>query len=99
MSHDPQLIKVDGVAPLDVGSTNDDRRHWLFAPGGTSEQLVDRIHHDVTDIVKRPDFVEKYLTKFGIDLVASTPAEIAATIRDDVKITAEMVKAVGVQAQ
>ena len=71
----------------------------IFAPGGTSEQLVDRIHHDVTDIVKRPDFVEKYLTKFGIDLVASTPAEMAATIRDDVKITAEMVKAAGVQPQ
>lgn len=71
----------------------------IFAPGGTSEQLVDRIYHDVTNIVKRPDFVEKYLTKFGIDLVASTPAEIAATIRDDVKITAEMVKAAGVQPQ
>jgi len=71
----------------------------IFAPGGTSAQLVDRIYRDVTNIVKRPDFVEKYLTKFGIDLVASTPAEIAATIRDDVKITAEMVKAAGVQPQ
>jgi tripartite-type tricarboxylate transporter receptor subunit TctC len=71
----------------------------IFAPGGTSAQLVDRIYHDVTNIVKRPDFVEKYLTKFGIDLVASTPAELAATIRDDVKITAEMVKAAGVQPQ
>lgn len=71
----------------------------IFAPGGTSAQLVDRIYYDVTNIVKRPDFVEKYLTKFGIDLVASTPAELAATIRDDVKITAEMVKAAGVQPQ
>ena len=71
----------------------------IFAPGGTSGQLVDRIYHDVTDIVKRPDFVEKYLTKFGIDLVASTPAEMAATIRDDVKITDEMVKAAGVKPQ
>lgn len=71
----------------------------IFAPGGTSEQLVDRINHDVTNIVKRPDFVEKYLTKFGIDLVASTPAEMTAAIRDDVKITAGMVKAAGVQPQ
>jgi tripartite-type tricarboxylate transporter receptor subunit TctC len=71
----------------------------IFAPGGTSEQLVDRTYHDVTDIVKQPDFVEKYLTKFGIDLVASTPAEMAATIRDDLKITAEMVEAAGVQPQ
>jgi tripartite-type tricarboxylate transporter receptor subunit TctC len=71
----------------------------LFAPEGTSAQLVDRINHDVISIVKRPDFIAKYLTKFGIDLVASTPAEFADTIRADVKINAEMVKAAGVQPQ
>ena len=71
----------------------------IFAPGGTNAQLVDRIYTDVTKIVKRPDFVEKYLTKFGIDLVASTPAEITAAIAADVKITAEMVKAAGVKPQ
>ena len=71
----------------------------IFAPAGTNAQLVDRIYTDVTKIVKRPDFVEKYLTKFGIDLVASTPAEITAAIAADVKITAEMVKAAGVKPQ
>ena len=71
----------------------------IFAPRGTSGQLVERINRDVIAIIKRPDFVEKYLTKFGIDLVAEGPAELAATIRDDVKLTAEMVKAAGVQPQ
>ncbi len=71
----------------------------IFAPGGTNAQLVERINRDVIDIIKRPDFVEKYLTKFGIDLVAKGPADLAATIRDDVKLTAEMVKAAGVQPQ
>ena len=71
----------------------------IFAPRGTSRQLVERINRDVIAIIKRPDFVEKYLTKFGIDLVAEGPAELAATIRDDVKLTAEMVKAAGVQPQ
>ena len=71
----------------------------VFAPGGMSAQLIDRINRDVTGIAKRPDFVEKYLTNLGIDLVADTPAEFAAKIRADVKITAEMVKAAGVQPQ
>jgi tripartite-type tricarboxylate transporter receptor subunit TctC len=69
----------------------------IFLPEGASAQLVDRIHNDVTSIVKRPDFVEKYLTKLGLDLVADTPAEFTAKIRADVKITAEMVEAAGVQ--
>jgi tripartite-type tricarboxylate transporter receptor subunit TctC len=69
----------------------------MFAPKGTSAQLIDRIHDDVTKIARRPDFVEKYLTSLGLDLVADTPEELAATIRSSVKITGEMVKAAGVQ--
>ena len=71
----------------------------LFAPGGTSAQLVDRISRDVIGIAKRPDFTSKYLTTFALDLVANTPSEFAAVIRADVKIKAEMVKAAGIQPE
>ncbi len=71
----------------------------IFAPGGTSAPLVDRINHDVAGIAKRPDIVEKYFTAFGLDPVVDTPSEFAAAIRADVKVTAEMVKAAGVQPQ
>ncbi len=71
----------------------------LFAPEGTSAQLVDRIHKDVNGIIKRPDFIERFITAVGLDLVASTPAEFAETIRTDVKVIGEMVKAAGVQPQ
>jgi tripartite-type tricarboxylate transporter receptor subunit TctC len=71
----------------------------LFAPGGTDPQLVDRIYRDATAIVKRPEFVEKYISAFSLDLVANTPAEFAAAIRSDVETTAEMVKAAGVQPE
>ena len=69
----------------------------LFAPGGTSPQLVDRINHDVTSIVMRPDFTKKYITTMGLEPVADTPAEFAAAIRANVKVAAEMVKAAGVR--
>ena len=71
----------------------------LFAPGGTDAHLVDRIYHDAAAIIKRPEFVEKYITAFSLDLVAGTPVEFAAAIRADVEITAEMVKAAGVQPE
>lgn len=71
----------------------------LFAPGGTSAQLVDRIYRDATAIARRPEFVEKYITAFSLDLVANTPAELAAAIRADVEVMADMVKAAGVQPE
>jgi tripartite-type tricarboxylate transporter receptor subunit TctC len=71
----------------------------LFAPGGTDAQLVDRIYRDATAIARRPEFVEKYISAFSLDLVANTPAEFAAAIRSDADITAEMVKAAGVQPE
>ena len=71
----------------------------LFAPAGASTKLVERINLDVTNIVKRPEFTAKYITPSGLDLVADTPAEFAAAIQSDVKVTAEMVKAAGIQPE
>ncbi len=71
----------------------------LFAPGGADPKLVDRIHQDVTAIAKRPDFTEKHIDALSLELVASTPAETAATIRADVEHIGEMVKAAGVQPE
>ena len=71
----------------------------LFAPGGTSAQLVERINHDVSSVVRQPDFTKKYISAFGLDLVADTPAEFAAEIAADVKTTAQMVKAAGIKPE
>ena len=74
---------------------------WLgiFAPGGTPAALVDRIRRDVSTIANRPDFADKQITGRSFDLVAGTPAEFAAAIRAEVEITAEMVKAAGIQPE
>lgn len=71
----------------------------LFAPGGADQKLIERIHHDVTTIARRPDFTEKHIDALSLELVASTPAETAATIRADVEQIGEMVKAAGVQPE
>jgi len=71
----------------------------LFAPGGASRQVVDRIHRDVTAILKRPEFIEAYITKFSLDLIANSPAEFAEAIRADVTSIGEMVKAAGARPE
>ena len=71
----------------------------LFAPGGISPQLVERINRDATSILKRAEFTAKYITAFSLDLVANSPAEFADAIRTDVANIAEMVKAADVRPE
>lgn len=69
----------------------------VFAPGGTSAALIERINRDVISVAQQPDFVKKYFTAFGSDPVLGSPAEFAAAIRGDVEVTAKMVQAAGVK--
>ena len=71
----------------------------LFAPGGASPQIVERINRDATAILRRPEFTAKYVTAFSLDLVANSPAEFADAIRADVANIAEMVKAADVRPE
>jgi tripartite-type tricarboxylate transporter receptor subunit TctC len=69
----------------------------LFAPAGTNAALIDRINQDVARVARQPEFINKYFTAFGLDPVLDTPAGFSAAIREDLKLTAEMVKAAGVE--
>jgi tripartite-type tricarboxylate transporter receptor subunit TctC len=69
----------------------------VFAPAGTSAALVDRINRDIISVAQRPEFIEKYFAKFGMDPVLGSPSDFSAAIRSDVAITAEMVKAARVK--
>ena len=69
----------------------------LFAPAGTNAALIDRINQDVARVARQPEFINKYFTAFGLDPVLDTPAAFSAAIREDLKLTAEMVKAAGVE--
>jgi len=71
----------------------------LFGPAGMNPQLVNRIHGDTLAIIKRPEFVEKYIKAFSLDLVGNTPAEFTASIHADTAVIADMVKAAGVKAE
>lgn len=71
----------------------------LFAPAGTSAPTVERIHHDATAILKKPEFVEKYITPAGFELVANSPADFADAIRADVVTVGAMVKAANIQPE
>jgi tripartite-type tricarboxylate transporter receptor subunit TctC len=68
----------------------------LFAPAKTSPAIIAKINAEVATILKTPAFAEKQVTSRGLDVVASTPQELAQVIREEVEVTGEMIKAVGI---
>jgi len=71
----------------------------LFAPHGTSRQIVDKIHADVKEILSNPDFSEKQINAKALRLVAGGPEQLAAVIQEETAQMAEMVKAAGVKPE
>jgi tripartite-type tricarboxylate transporter receptor subunit TctC len=73
--------------------------YGLFAPAGTQPEIVKKINADVTEILRNPAFAEKHGTSKGLRVVASSPQEFSARIREDVASTGEMVRAANIKAQ
>lgn len=72
--------------------------HGLFAPAGTPQAVIEKIQRDVAAIAARPDFL-KDMADRGYQVPANTSAQFTQVIRDEVKLTAEMVEAAALQPE
>jgi tripartite-type tricarboxylate transporter receptor subunit TctC len=94
----PSLPNVPTVA--ESGYPGFDASLWLafFAPAGTAQPIVDRLHKEIVATVAAADTREA-LDKAGAEPITSTPAELAAMIKDGVGKYAKVVKAAGVKPE
>jgi len=94
----PSLPDVPTVA--ESGYPGFDASLWLafFAPAGTPQPIVERLQREIVATVQAADTREA-LDKAGAEPVTSTPAELAAMIRDGVGKYAAVVKAAGVKPE
>ena len=63
----------------------------LFAPAGTSREIVTEIHAEIARILGMPEITERIL-KMGNEPVGSTPEEFASVYKADVAKFARIVK-------
>jgi tripartite-type tricarboxylate transporter receptor subunit TctC len=54
----------------------------LMAPAGTPRAIIDKIQHDVAEVLKNPD-VQKALAQQGMEAVGSTPDQLAHAITEE----------------
>jgi tripartite-type tricarboxylate transporter receptor subunit TctC len=71
----------------------------LFAPAGTPAAIVDRIQADARAVLQAPAFAAREARAKGWRVVAGTPADLQAAIREQTSLTADTVRAAGIQPQ
>lgn len=74
----PDVPAIGELVPGYVG----DAWHGLFVPAGTPTAIVDKLAADFARVLALPD-VRKKLQDIGLEPIASSPAEFAATVRND----------------
>jgi tripartite-type tricarboxylate transporter receptor subunit TctC len=86
---------------LESGYRGDMTRSYfgLFAPGGTSQAHIARIHSLVAEIAADPSFADRHLIQRGLEPAITKPEQFAAFIKQDRAASERIVKASGLEPQ
>ena len=98
LKRSPSLPDVPTVA--ESGYPGFDALLWLaiMAPAGTPQPILERLNKELVALIAAADTREA-LDKAGAEPLTSTPAELAAMIRDGVPKYAQIIKSAGVKAE
>ncbi len=72
--------------------------YGIFAPAGTPREIVQRLNQEVVRILRQPNIRER-IAAMGLENATSTPEELAAALRDDLRRFAPLVKQANVVPQ
>lgn len=70
----------------------------IFAPAGTSREIVEKLSGEIQSIMARPEIIQK-LRELGTNAKASSSSDFARFVRDETEKWARVAKAAGVEAQ
>ncbi len=90
----PALPDVPTVSEAGVAGFEAATWYALLAPARTHREIIGRINGEIVRILKQPD-VQERLTGLGIEIVGSSPDELARHIRAEIPKWARVVKQSG----
>ena len=91
------LPNVPTVAESGFANFADHTWFSLFAPAGTPPAIVARLNAEINRVMQLPDVKER-LDALSLEFTPNTPAQFAATIREEIPRYAQMVKQSGAKA-
>ena len=70
----------------------------LFAPAGTPAAIVNRLNSELAQVLKQNEVRDRFLAS-GLEVVASSPAELTAFMKADVARMSKVIKSAGMRAE
>jgi tripartite-type tricarboxylate transporter receptor subunit TctC len=70
----------------------------IFVPASTPRPTVTKLHEDFVTVLKRPDLRERFENQ-GTEVIAGSAEEMAALIRKEASLYANIIKTAGIQPQ
>ena len=70
----------------------------LLAPAGTPAPAIARLHQETVRALAQPD-VRQQFARMGMDVIANTPDELAAVIRDQIENRRKLIEAAKIELQ
>ena len=101
VNHAKRMPEWPGVPTMaEAGYPNSDVPIWftLWAPAGTSKEIIQRLNAKCVEIAKTEDMKQK-IHLAGCEPIIQTPEEIAAFREQDRKALAELIKAANVRME
>lgn len=72
--------------------------HGLFAPAGTPAPIIAKLSVEVVKVLRMPDVKKRFVSQ-AVDVIASSPEEFAAFIRQDVAKYERLIKTANIHVE
>lgn len=72
--------------------------YGFVLPAKTPKPVVDRLHREITGILKQPDVSQTFITQGG-EVIASSPDEFRKVFLNDVERLGKVIQAAGIKAE
>jgi tripartite-type tricarboxylate transporter receptor subunit TctC len=72
--------------------------YGLFAPAQTPPQIVAKLHQEIVRTFTRPEVKERFFGA-GVEVVASTPEQLADTVKSEMAIWGKVIRAAGIREE
>jgi len=93
LAPDLPMIAASGVVGYEDSSV-----HVILAPKGTPAAVISRLNREIVKYLSLPDTKEKFL-KSGLEVVASSPAELAVYLKTNMAKWEKVIKSAGIRAE
>ena len=68
----------------------------IFAPAETPAAIINRLHQEIVRVLNRQDVKERFLNS-GAEVVASTPEQLASTVKSDIEKWGKLINDTGMR--